>query len=190
MAKKFSKHAQQMLNRNPNVVKCSEGKIVFKEQFALKICDALKRGDDPFQIFEDEGLPVKILGKARINGVIGLWKSKYELEDLPRRKKKELVIREKESAAERKERHLQEAIKLVDHHIAYPETLSLSADTDHDILVLSAIKHVYEEEAQVILKDLCAHYGYQYSRYYSFLQSIKPKETTFVNVLNPHRKNK
>ena len=29
--KKFTKHAQRVLSRNPNVVRCTEGKITFTE---------------------------------------------------------------------------------------------------------------------------------------------------------------
>lgn len=84
--KKFTKHAQRVLNHNPNVVKCTESKISFTEEFALKVVDALKAGEDPYKVFEDNGMSLRILGKSRVNGIIGLWKSKYELEDLPRRR--------------------------------------------------------------------------------------------------------
>ena len=85
-SKPFTKHAQRVLNKNPNVVKCTVAKIVFKEEFALKVCDALKNGEDPYKVFTDNGLSLRVLGKSRVNGVIGLWKSKYNLENLPRRK--------------------------------------------------------------------------------------------------------
>ena len=108
-SKPFTKHAQRILNKNPNVEKCTTAKVIFKEEFALKVCDALKKGEDPFQVFTDNGLSVRVLGKSRINGVIGLWKSKYSLEDLPRRK----VVRKSkapvETAKERKERILTSA---------------------------------------------------------------------------------
>ena len=85
-SKTFTKHAQRVLNKNPNVVKCSTAKIIFTEDFALKVCEALKAGEDPYKIFTDNGISIRVLGKSRVNGIIGLWKSKYNLENLPRRK--------------------------------------------------------------------------------------------------------
>ena len=41
--KQFTVHAQKQLNKNPNVVKCSPSKIVFTEEFALKVVEALKQ---------------------------------------------------------------------------------------------------------------------------------------------------
>lgn len=187
-SKPFTKHAQRILNKNPNVEKCTTAKVIFKEEFALKVCDALKKGEDPFQVFTDNGLSVRVLGKSRINGVIGLWKSKYSLEDLPRRK----VVRKSkapvETAKERKERILKEAVERCDSYIARPEELGLSPDTDIDIIRFTAIKKVYESKSGVILKDLCLHYGYPYAKYYTYIKTLTPDEDTFVNILNPHRK--
>lgn len=185
--KKFTKHAQRVLNHNPNVVKCTEGKIVFTEEFALKVCDALKAGEDPYKVFEDNGFTVRILGKYRINGAIGLWRSKYELDELPRRKS---IAKEKkvvETAAERRERILNEAIAECDNFIANPTTLGLGENADKDVISFEAIEKVYNSRKNVIVKDLCAHYGYAYSKYYAYEQKKNPKED-FVNILNPHRR--
>ena len=187
--KKFTPHAQRELNKNPNVVKCTEAKIVFTEEFALKVCDALRNGEDPYQVFTDNGLSIRILGKARVNGVIGLWRSKYGLEGLPRRKTQPKQEKAHvETAQERKDRHLAEAIVICDEYIANPESLGLTPDTDGDTIHFAAIKKVYDSPQQVVVKDLCAHYGYSYSKYYGYLQSLQPADDEFVNILNPHRK--
>lgn len=184
----FTKHAQRVLNKNPNVEKCTTAKVIFKEEFALKVCEALKKGEDPFQVFTDNGLSVRVLGRSRINGVLGLWRSKYGLEGLPRRK----VVRKSkpapETAKERKARIFQEAVTLCDSYIAKPEELGLTPDTDLDVIRFTAIKKVYDTKKGVILKDLCLHYGYPYSKYYAYNRTLTPDEDTFVNILNPHRK--
>ena len=100
--KKFTKHAQRVLNHNPNVVKCTEGKIIFTEEFIQKVVEALKAGNDPYQVFEDNGISVRVLGKSRVSGAIGLWKSRYELENLPRRKPAAKEKKPVETAAERR----------------------------------------------------------------------------------------
>ncbi len=186
--KKFTPHAQRVLNKNPNVIKCTEAKIAFTEEFALKVCDALRNGEDPYQVFTDNGISIRILGKARVNGVIGLWRSKYGLEGLPRRRNESKSDENAETAAERKERHLSEAIVICDEYIANPESLGLTPETDSDTIRLAAIKKVYDSPQQVVVKDLCAHYGYSYSRYYAYLQSLNPADDEFVNILNPHRR--
>lgn len=187
-SKPFTKHAQRVLNKNPNVEKCTVAKIVFKEEFALKVCKALKNGEDPYKVFADNGLSIRVLGKSRVNGVIGLWKSKYGLENLPRRKPPVKPKAPVETAKERKERNLREAVALCDSFIADPESLGLTTETDSDTIHFAAIKKVYDSNQPVIVKDLCAHYGYPYSKYYGYLTSIRPKEDSFVNILNPHRK--
>lgn len=185
--KKFTKHAQRVLNHNPNVVRCTEAKIIYTDEFALKVVDALKAGEDPFKVFEDNGLSIRVLGKSRVTGTIGLWKSKYELTDLPRRKP---AVKEKAhvpTAAERKQKNLEAAIEACDKLIADPAQLELSQDADNDTIHFAAIKKVYDSKLPVIVKDLCAHYGYPYSKYYSYLCSLSPKEG-FYNILNPHNK--
>lgn len=187
--KKFTKHAQRTLNKNPNVEKCTESKISFTEEFALKVCEALKQGEDPFAVFTENGFSIRILGKSRINGVIGLWKSKYGLEDLPRRKAPAKEKKAVETAAERRDRNLQAAIAEVDRLVANPAELELAEGTDKETTLFAAIKHVYDSKQKVVVKDLIAHYGYPYTKYYAYLQSQKPKDE-FVNVLNPHNKRK
>lgn len=190
MAKKqFTKHAQRVLSHNPNVVTCSQSKITFTDEFALKVCDALKKGEDPYKVFIDAGFSIKILGESRINGAIGLWKSKYELENLPRRKppvKEKKVV---ETASERRGKNLDEAIKYCDSLIATPSDIPVEEGSDSDTIHFAAIKKTYETMKSVIVKDLCAHYGYQYSKYYNYLKSFKP-EDDFVNILNSHKKRK
>lgn len=185
--KKFTKHAQRVLNHNPNVVHCSEAKIVYTEEFALKVCDALKKGEDPYKVFEDAGLSLRVLGMSRVNGTIGLWKSKYELTDLPRRKAPVKEKKHVETAQERKERNLLAAIKVCDEYISNPSSLELDETASNDLIHFAAIKKVYDSKMPVIVKDLCEHYGYQYTQYYGYIKSLKPKEE-FVNILNPHSK--
>ena len=187
-SKKFTKHAQRVLNQNPNVVKCTEGKISFTDEFAVKVCDALRAGEDPYQVFTDNGLSVRVLGESRINGAIGLWRSKYELDNLPRRKPIYKEKEKKETAAERRARILHQAIEACDRYIADPMSLGLGEGADHDVIAFEAIDRVYRAEKKVIVKDLCSHYGYDYSRYYAYIQQKKPKTDEFVNILNPHRR--
>ena len=187
--KKFTKHAQRVLSHNPNVVRCTEGKITFTDEFAQKVCDALKAGEDPYQVFTDNGLSLRILGMSRVNGVIGLWKSRYELTDLPRRKPVQKEKEQFESAADRRQKNLEAAIAKCDELIANPANLPIAADSNSDTIHFAAIKKVYDSKMPVVVKDLCAHYGYPYSKYYSYLQSFKAKDD-FVNILNPHSRKK
>ncbi|MDD6240474.1 MAG: hypothetical protein PUA93_02685 [Eubacteriales bacterium] len=187
--KKFTKHAQRVLNHNPNVVKCTEAKITFTEEFAQKVLDALKAGEDPYAVFEENGLSLRILGKSRVNGAIGLWKSRFGLEDLPRRKPEAKPKKEAETASERREKNLAAAIAACDKLIANPQELSLPEGSDNDTIHFAAIKKVYDSKMSVIVKDLCSHYGYPYSKYYAYLQSQKPKDE-YVNLLNPHHRAK
>lgn len=185
--KKFTKHAQRVLNHNPNVVKCTEAKIIFTDAFAQKVCEALKAGEDPYKVFTDNGFSIRILGKSRINGAIGLWKSKYGLENLPRRKPEPKPKKEVETAAERRAKNLDAAIEECDKLIADPASIPAPEGADDDTVHFAAIKKVYDTKKGVIVKDLCAHYGYPYSKYYGYLQSLKPKDE-YVNLLNPHHK--
>lgn len=187
--KKFTKHAQRVLSHNPNVVRCTEAKIVFTDEFAQKVCDALKAGEDPYQVFADNGLSIRILGKSRINGAIGLWKSRYELEDLPRRKPQPKEKKVVETAAERRQKNFEQAVRACDELIAHPENIPLEEGSDNDTVHFAAIKKIFDSKMPVVVKDLCAHYGYPYSKYYAYLQTLKPK-TDFINILNPHNKRK
>lgn len=187
--KKFTEHAQRVLNHNPNVVKCTEAKITFTDEFAEKVCAALKEGRDPYEVFEENGLSLRILGKSRINGAIGLWKSRYGLEDLPRRKPEAKPKKPVETASERREKNLSAAIEACDKLIADPSSLALPEGSDNDTVHFAAIKKVYDSKMPVVVKDLCAHYGYPYSKYYAYLQEQKPKDD-YVNLLNPHHKGK
>ena len=186
--KKFTKHAQRVLNHNPNVVRCTEAKIVFTEEFAQKVCDALKAGEDPYLVFEENGISIRVLGKPRVTGTIGLWKSKYELTDLPKRKRVSKEKKETLSAAEKKQKNLEAAIAYCDALIAKPDELGLTSEETLDTIRFAAIKKTYDSKLPVVVKDLCAHYGYPYSKYYGYLNSLKPKEE-FYNPLNPHNKN-
>lgn len=185
--KKFTKHAQRVLNHNPNVVKCTEGKIVFTDEFVQKVVEALKAGKDPYQVFEDNGISVRVLGKSRVSGAIGLWKSRFELDNLPRRKP---AVKEKkavETATERRAKNLATAIAYCDGLIADPSSLGLGEESDADTIRFAAIEKTFDTQKKVIVKDLCAHYGYPYSKYYAYLQSKKPKDE-YVNILNPHHR--
>lgn len=184
--KKFTKHAQRVLNHNPNVVKCTEAKITFTDEFIQKVVDALKAGDDPYKVFEDNGISIRVLGKSRVSGAIGLWKSRFELEDLPRRKPQAKEKKPVETAAERRAKNLSNAIRYCDGLIAAPGSLlGLNPSTDADTIRFAAIEKTFLTQKKVIVKDLCAHYGYPYSKYYAYLQSKKPKNE-YVNILNPH----
>ncbi len=188
--KQFTKHAMREFNKNPNVLKCTPSKIVFTDEFVDKVMDAVKAGEDPYQVFTDNGLSLRILGRTRVAGAIGLWKSKYGLEGLPRRKAKPVEKKAKETNAERRAREEEAAIAYCDELIADPAKLDLPADADIDTIRFGAIKKTYESEHKVIVKNLCAHYGYVYQDYYTYWNKQNPREETFVNILNPHRKNK
>ena len=187
--KKFTKHAQRVLNHNQNVVKCTESKISFTEEFALKVVDALKAGEDPYKVFEDNGMSLRILGKSRVNGIIGLWKSKYELEDLPRRRVVKEPAAHVETAKERRQKNLEVAIAEIEKLVQASSSLELPEGASDELVHFAAIKKVYDSKTKVIVKDVIEHYGYSYMKYYAYLESLKPKDT-FVNILNPHNKNK
>ena len=108
--KQFTVHAQKQLNKNPNVVKCSPSKIVFTEEFALKVVEALKQGRNPAEVFEENGLSVRVLGKSRVNGIVSMYKSKYELENLPRRQVQRKEKKHIETSQERREKNLKEGL--------------------------------------------------------------------------------
>ena len=188
--KQFTVHAQKQLNKNPNVVKCSPSKIVFTEEFALKVVEALMQGRNPAEVFEENGLSVRVLGKSRVNGIVSMYKSKYELENLPRRQVQRKEKKHIETSQERREKNLKEAVVYCDNLIANKESLlSCTPEDSDDVVHFKAIKKTYEnKELKVIVKNLCAYYGYDYLRYYAYFQSIKPKEDDFVNILNSHKK--
>lgn len=188
--KQFTKHAMREFNKNPNVLKCTPSKIIFTDEFIDKVMDAVKAGEDPYQVFTDNGLSLRILGKTRVAGAIGLWKSKYGLEGLPRRKTKTVEKKVKETTAERRAREEQEAIAYCDELISDPSKLGLASDSDINTIRFEAIKKTYESEKKVIVKNLCTHYGYSYQEYYNYWNKQNPSTDTFVNILNPHRKNK
>ena len=188
--KKFTKNAQRVLNHNPNVVCCTEGKISFTEEFALKVCEALKKGEDPYQVFIDNGFSIRILGESRINGAIGLWKSKYNLENLPRRHTVKKEVKVVETAQQRRQKNLGVAILRIEDLMKDPQSLDLPEDVDSETLHFAAIKKVYDEsKTKVIIKDVIEYYGYSYTKYYAYLQSLKPKDE-FVNILNPPQRRK
>ncbi|MFA6830155.1 MAG: HTH domain-containing protein [Bacilli bacterium] len=190
--KKFTDHAIMVLNKNPNVVRCTPSKITFTEDFAMKVMDAVKAGDDPVEVFTSNGLSIRILGKTRIYGNIGLWKSRYEIEDAPRRKAVAKPKPEIETAVQRRERVLAKAIEDCDALIADTSKISdLPADADKDIIHFAAIKQVYStSDTKVIVKDLCLHYNYSYTQYYAYFKNSSPAEEEYVNILNSHRKSR
>ncbi|MFA6624212.1 MAG: HTH domain-containing protein [Bacilli bacterium] len=189
MAKKqFSKYAIKTMNRNPNVRKCTPSKIMFTEEFALKVCEALKKGEDPCQVFTDNGFSIRVLGRSRISGIIGLWRSQYGLEGLEKRKPAPKPKKHVETASERRERNLQFAISYCDKQIADPSSLSLPADTPLETLQFAAIRKAYLDKLPFVVKDLCAHYGFPYTKYHAYLVETAPKDDEFDNILNPHRR--
>lgn len=187
--KKFTKHAQKVLNKNPNVVFCGVGKIVFTESFALKVCEALKDGESPYDVFEENGISLKILGKSRTEGCINLWKSRYEIQ-APKKKRTKNADPDQKASAEKRRARLEEGIALCDRYLQNPSLLNLDGEIDPETLLCEAIRKTYEEIDRVFVKDLCAHYDFSYSRYYAYQQQKKKEEREFDNVLNPHRKNK
>lgn len=187
--KEFTKNAQKNFRRNPNVLKCTTSKIVFTDEFIEKVVAAIKAGEDPYKVFTDNGLSLRILGKTRVAGCIGLWRSKYGLEGLPRRKPVPKAPKKHvETTQERHEREMNAAVAYCDDLIAHPEKMGLELNADPNIIRFNAIKKTYESDLHVVVKNLCAHYGYSYQDYYVFLCSLKPKDKNFINILNPHRK--
>ena len=49
--KKFTAHAQRVLNHNPNVEKCTESKIFFKEEFAQMICRKSETSEVHYELY-------------------------------------------------------------------------------------------------------------------------------------------
>lgn len=186
--KKFTKNAQRVFNKNPNVLKCTQSKITFTDEFVEKVIAAIKAGEDPYKVFTDNGISLRILGKTRAAGAIGLWRSKYGLEGLPRRQVARGEKKHIETTQERHEREMNAAIAYCDDLINNPSKMDLDPSTDADVIKFNAIKKTYESDLPVIVKNLCTHYGYDYQEYYQYWKSINPKQSSFVNILNPHRK--
>lgn len=184
----FSKHAQRELKKNPNVSSVSSAKVSFTEDFQKKIADKIRLGEDPVPLFKECGLSVRILGKGRVAGLVSTVRSKYELQDAPKRKagphKKNKVV---PTAAEIRQKHLDDAIQFCDQLLEDPlANLGLQPTESVDTLHFAAIHKTFEEKKHVIVKDLCAHYNYSYTTYYSYIKTLAPKQSSFVNILNPH----
>lgn len=189
--KKFSKHAIAVLKKNPNVEKVSTSKISYKQEFIDKVIEGLKKGLDPYEIFEQNGFSVRVLGKSRIIGAVGLWKSRYDLVLEPRTKKAK-VKPAKETTEQRHKRLLGSAILHCDSLMENPEKIKDfdKAVTDDEKRYL-AIRQTYEDRKKnnkFILKDLVEYYGYNYDKYFSYLRKVNAPEETFVNILKRKRK--
>lgn len=187
-SKPFTKQNQKDLANNEYVKKCTEKNIYFTEEFALKVCEVMKKGGDVYAFFEQCDLPVKIIGKTRIDGICAHWKSFYDLKDLPRKartptKPKKVVP----TSAERRQANLNKAIEYCEALFQNIDSLDLDERTTEDELPLACIKKTFEDLDNVIVKDLCAYYGYDYFTYYKYISKFKEKDE-FVNILNPHRK--
>lgn len=187
--KAFSKHAVKQFSHNPYVVKCTQKKIIFTEEFCNLVLEAVKNGEDPVQVFSDNGFTPKILGMSRINGTISLWKNRYGVTS-PIRRKKGGTKPQKETAQERRDKKLQAAVIICDELIANPTKITKLPEnpTEEDVLFF-AINQVFEENKKnIVLKDLCNHYEFGYTEYYHYYNRYNKKEDTFVNVLSTHRK--
>jgi|GEM_PF-812648 len=189
--KKFTPHAIKVLKKNPNVRSVSPSKISFTDEFQQKIADAIRAGENPYPLFAEAGFSERVLGKSRIVGTVSMIRSRYELEDAPKMKggRKASNKPAPETAAQRRKNRLGEAVLFCDGLIADPVgKLNLPADTDKDTIRFAAIRKTYETKKHVVVKDLCAYYGYGYPQYYTYLKSVNPSEEKFDNPLNSHRK--
>lgn len=189
--KPFSKHAVKQLSRNPYVAKVTHKKIYFTEEFCQIVLEAVKNGEDPVEVFANNGLSPKILGMSRISGTISLWKSRYGVTS-PVRRKKVGVKAPKETAEERREKKLQNAVAICDDLLANPSKIKkLPSEYSDRTLLFFALNQTFEENSKdVVLKDLCNHYQFNYTDYYHDYNKYNKKEDTYVNVLSSRRKRK
>ncbi len=189
--KKFTKHAIAVLKKNPNVEKVSESKISYKQEFIDKAMEGLKNGLTPVEIFEQNGFSVRVLGKSRITGAIGLWKSRYEVVAGSRPKKTEPKPA-KETTEQRHKRLLGSAILHCDSLMDNPEKIKdFDKATSDDEKRFLAIRQTYEDRKKnnkFILKDLIEYYGFNYDKYFTYFRKLNAPEETYVNILKRKRK--
>lgn len=170
---KFSKHAISVLKKNPHVEKVSDAKITYKQEFIDLVMERVKQGDNPVEIFEDNGFSVRVLGKTRILGSVGLWKSRYGVVSGPRKPK---VVEKpaKETAEQRRKRMLGGAILHCDNLM---NNTSLIADFDKattdEEKRFAAIRQTYNDRKnsnKFVVKNLVEYYGLNYDKYFIFLR--------------------
>lgn len=78
MSKKlFSKEEIEVLERNENIKKISEKGITYSSDFKKKFVEEYSRGKSALEIFEENGLSVKILGNDRIKTAKDRWMKRY-----------------------------------------------------------------------------------------------------------------
>lgn len=191
---KFTKNAISVLKKNPYVEKVTPGKITFTQEFIELVLEDVKLGEPPIDIFKKYGFSERVLGKTRILGAVGLWKSRYEVVSGPRKPK---VSNKpvKETAEQRRKRMLGAAILHCDSLMETPDKIADfdKGTTDVERRYL-AIRQTYLDRVKTnkfVVKDLVEYYGLSYDHYFGFLHKMeKAKQPVQENLLKRRRKAK
>ncbi|MDO4269681.1 MAG: hypothetical protein Q4C72_02040 [Eubacteriales bacterium] len=78
MRRTFTAEEQGMLARNPNVCSVNETQICYTNEFKQHFMKRYLEGAGPQQIFEEAGLPTRVLGYKRIERAAYHWRKAYE----------------------------------------------------------------------------------------------------------------
>lgn len=189
---KFSKHAISTLKKNPYVEKVSDAKITYKQEFIDLVLERVKQGDNPIEVFEENGFSVRVLGKTRILGSVGLWKSRYDVVAGPR-KPKPVTKPAKETAEQRRKRMLGSAILYCDNLMNTPEAIEdYDKATNDEEKRFVAIRQTYNDRKNTnkfVVKNLVEYYGLNYDKYFIFLRKVSAsKEPEHVSLLKRRSK--
>ena len=119
-----------------------------------------------------------------------MYKSKYELENLPRRQVQRKEKKHIETSQERREKNLKEAVVYCDNLIANKESLlSCTPEDSDDVVHFKAIKKTYENKELKVAQDVAELMDNTIGDSGILIKGeIKPKEDDFVNILNSHKK--
>lgn len=66
--KLFSQNEIEMLERNPNVLRVTRRIIQYTDEFKIRALSEYDNGKSERKIFEENGLPIEIIGMTRIYG--------------------------------------------------------------------------------------------------------------------------
>ena len=76
---KFTTEEMLELQKNPNIVRCSQKAITYSKDFKLRAVKQYLEGDMyAFQIFKRAGFNIDLIGRNIIKGNLGRWKKKYK----------------------------------------------------------------------------------------------------------------
>lgn len=83
----FTKDEQEVLNKNPNVLSCSDKYITFTDNFKrLAVSKYQEKGLPPRIIFEEAGFDIKIIGNETAQNAIVRWRKQLSSGKEPQKK--------------------------------------------------------------------------------------------------------